>query len=136
MFVIIYYRPIKRGEKKMNNINNRIKLLRKNLNLSQEDFGARIGITRASISNIEKGTRNMSEQTIKSICREFNINPLWLKTGEGDIFLKLPNTLLDELADEYNLTEIEKKLVSSFLKLDQNNRKIITNYLKSAFLDD
>ncbi|WP_279159592.1 helix-turn-helix domain-containing protein [Thomasclavelia cocleata] len=120
----------------MNDMNNRIKLLRKNLNLSQEDFGARIGITRASISNIEKGTRNMSEQTIKSICREFNISPLWLKTGEGDIFLKLPNTLLDELADEYNLTEIEKKLVSSFLKLDQNNRKIITNYLKSAFLDD
>ena len=120
----------------MNDMNNRIKLLRKNLNLSQEEFGTRIGITRASISNIEKGTRNMSEQTVKSIYREFNVSPLWLKTGEGDIFLKFPDTLLDELADEYKLTEIEKKLVSSFLKLNHSDREIITSYLKNAFLDD
>lgn len=70
----------------MSNINDRIKSLRKNLNLSQEAFGNRIGITRASISNIEKGTRNMSEQTLKSICREFNVSSAWLKEGVGDMF--------------------------------------------------
>lgn len=81
----------------MSNINDRIKLLRKNLNLSQEAFGNRIGITRASISNIEKGTRNMSEQTLKSICREFNVSSAWLKEGVGDMFNDMDVDLLNKV---------------------------------------
>ena len=53
-------------------MDQRLKELRLALSLSQEELGKRIGITRAAISNLEKGTRNMSEQTIKSICREFH----------------------------------------------------------------
>ncbi len=118
-------------------VNERIKYLRTEiLHLILEEFGKKLGVTKVAIFNIEKGNRQLTPVMKKAICREFNISPLWLEAGEGDIFSKLPDTLLDELADEYNLTEIEKKLVSSFLKLDQNNRKIITNYLKSAFLDD
>ncbi|WP_286154618.1 helix-turn-helix domain-containing protein [Thomasclavelia cocleata] len=118
-------------------MNNRVKYLRKEkLHLSQEEFGNKISVSDTTISKVEKGVSVLTERNIKSICREFNVSPLWLKTGEGDIFLKFHDTLLDELANEYNLTEIEKKLVSSFLKLNQNNRKIITDYLKSAFLDD
>ena len=81
----------------MSNINDRIKSLRKNLNLSQEAFGNRIGITRASISNIEKGTRNMSEQTLKSICREFNVSSAWLNEGVGDMFNDMDVDLLNKV---------------------------------------
>lgn len=69
--------------------NERVKILRKELNLTQDDFGSRIGVTKASISNIEKGQRNLTDHMFKSICREFNVNPDWLRTGEGDIFVTM-----------------------------------------------
>lgn len=70
-------------------MNNRIKRIRKNSNLSQDAFGKRLGITGASVSRLESGDRDPSDQTITSICREFDVNELWLRTGEGDPFKRL-----------------------------------------------
>lgn len=64
-------------------MNERIKLIRKEANLSQEDFGNRLSITKASISRLESGINNPSDQTISLICKEFNVNEDWLRTGEG-----------------------------------------------------
>lgn len=64
-------------------MNERIKLIRKEANLSQEDFGNRLSITKASISRLESGINNPSDQTISLICKEFNVNEEWLRTGEG-----------------------------------------------------
>ena len=68
-------------------MNERLNLLRKTLNISQEEFGKRLGVTGASISRLEKGERNITEQMIKSICREFNVDYIWLTTGEGEMFV-------------------------------------------------
>lgn len=51
--------------------------------MSQEEFGNRLGITKASISRIESGINNPSEQTIMLLCKEFGVNEVWLRTGEG-----------------------------------------------------
>jgi transcriptional regulator with XRE-family HTH domain len=67
-------------------MNERIKQIRKNANLTLEKFGKRIGITAASCSNIESGKTNPSNQTIQAICKEFGCNEIWLRTGEGDPF--------------------------------------------------
>ena len=67
-------------------MNERIKELRKSLGLTGADFGNRIGITKSSVSTIESGRSNPSEQTIRSICREYGVNEVWLRTGEGDPF--------------------------------------------------
>jgi len=64
-------------------LNDRIKLIRKNKGLSQEEFGKRLSVTKASISRIEAGINNPSDQTIKLICSEFNVNEDWLRTGAG-----------------------------------------------------
>lgn len=64
-------------------MNNRIKEIRKKLGLSQEEFGKRLRVTKTSISKIEAGINNPSDQTIKLICSEFNVNEEWLRTGEG-----------------------------------------------------
>jgi transcriptional regulator with XRE-family HTH domain len=64
----------------------RIKQIRLYLKLTQEEFGARIGLTNASISRIESGSTVTTEQTIRSICREYNVNEAWLRTGEGEMF--------------------------------------------------
>ena len=60
-------------------MNERIKTLRKTLNLTLEQFGERVGVTKMTISRIENGKNNVTEQMCKSICREFNIREDWLR---------------------------------------------------------
>lgn len=111
-------------------VNERLKELRLALGLNQEKFGEKIGLTRSAICNYENGTRAVMEQTIKSICREFNVNYLWLTTGEGEIFTDLPETVIDELAEEFDLDESEKELVRDFVKLPKEQRQILMNFLR------
>lgn len=67
-------------------MNKRLKQIRTTCGLSQEEFGKRIGIeSRAHISSLENGTRNITERIVKDICREFAINEKWLRTGDGEM---------------------------------------------------
>lgn len=114
-------------------MNERLKQLRTKLGLNQEDFGKKIGVTRSAICNYENGSRTLQEQTIKSICREFNVDYLWFTTGEGGEevkFTDLPKTILDELAMQYELTEDEKSLVQDFLSLTKNERSTLLKFLR------
>ena len=61
----------------------RVKAVRDEKHMTMEQFGERLGVTKVAISNIEKGKRNLTEQMIKSICREFGVNEDWLRTGAG-----------------------------------------------------
>lgn len=71
-------------------MNNRIKQVRQALNLSQEEFGNRLSIGKASVSKIELGTNRPSAQTIELICSKFNVNPEWLKDGaDVPMFLEI-----------------------------------------------
>lgn len=68
-------------------MNNRIKILRKQeLKLTQKEFSNRLGLSENFIWQIEKGERIPSDRTITDICREFNVNEVWLRTGEGEPF--------------------------------------------------
>ncbi len=64
-------------------IEDRILTIREKLELSQEEFGERIGVTKSTISLLERKLRNPSERVIRDICREFNINEEWLRSGVG-----------------------------------------------------
>ena len=67
----------------------RVKEVRKSLNLTMEQFGNKLGVTKVAISNIEKEKRNLTEQMSRAICREFNVSEEWLKTGEGEMYQHL-----------------------------------------------
>lgn len=69
-------------------MNARIRELRKALNLSQKDFGKNIGLTQNTISYMEKTGATVTEQNIKTICSQFNVNENWLRTGSGKMFLE------------------------------------------------
>lgn len=64
-------------------MNTRIKTLRKRLDLTLEELGTKLGVTKTTVSRWEKGERTISEQTIKLICNELNVNEDWLRTGAG-----------------------------------------------------
>ena len=73
----------------METIGTRIKEIRKGAGLTLEKFGAKIGITAASLSTIENSKSNPSVQTVLMICREFNVNEDWLRDGTGEPFMQL-----------------------------------------------
>lgn len=70
-------------------LNERIRELRKALGYTLERFGSRLGVTKTAISNIERGERNVTDQMFVSICREFDVNEEWLRTGEGPMFREM-----------------------------------------------
>ena len=112
-------------------ISDRIKDLRKELNLKQSDFANKIGIKQAAISAIEKGIRNVTDRIINDICREFNVNEEWLRNGTGEMFAPTFNDKLDQLATEYNFSKLEYTFFSSYLKLDEKKREAVTEFLES-----
>lgn len=67
-------------------MNERVKQLRTTLDLTQEEFGKKLGVTRSAISYIESGRSNLTDRMIFLICREFSVNEDWLRDGIGDPF--------------------------------------------------
>ena len=111
--------------------------VRKIFKLSQEDFGKRIGLSKASVSAIEKGNRDVTDRTIRLICIEFNIDENWLRTGEGDMFVALPTEELDMLAERYNLSSSAKKIVQLFVELEENEMDAVMRFIdKIASISD
>lgn len=111
----------------------RIKELRKTLNLNQKEFGDKIGVTTSTISGYESGRRTPNESVIKSICREFNVSIAWLKEGLGDMFIETSNNAIDEIIAEYNLDEIQEKIIKTYLELDDDDRRVLTNFFSNLF---
>ena len=73
------------------NINERIRHLRKNeLKMTQNIFASKIDISRSNLGNIETGEVSVTERVIASICREFNVNEVWLRNGTGEEFSEVP----------------------------------------------
>jgi hypothetical protein len=117
----------------MENINTRIAVLRKELDLSMEKFGNIIGVTKSSINNIEKGVNNPSERTIKLICKEFNVNQDWLVNGNGSMFVEL--TREEEIAKYFGTLlkdddmEFQKKFIRALSKLSVDEWKMIEDFI-------
>lgn len=74
----------------------RVKEIRKELNLTLEKFGERVGVTKQTVSRIENGVNNLTDQMALAICRTFSVNEHWLRTGEGEPYIKGSD---DELAE-------------------------------------
>lgn len=93
--------------------NERVKKIRKELHLTLDKFGERLGVTKASMSNIENGNRSVTEQMRKAICREFNVDYIWLTTGQNEMFVKQS---FDDMAVVDNIMETIMKNESEFAK--------------------
>ncbi len=110
-------------------IPERIKILRKELKLSQPAFGERLGVKRDVIANIELERVPVKEIMIKHICRTFDVNPLWLEKGEGEMFLDVPDVILDDLAVEFDLSPTEKNIVTNYLRMSPEDRRKVSDLL-------
>lgn len=93
--------------------------VRKALDLTMEKFGEKLGVQKSAISKIEKDKVNLSDQMIKSICREFNVNYDFLVYGEGEMFDDLPGTILDELCIQYSLDSLDRSLIEMYIEMPE-----------------
>lgn len=112
----------------MNNLKERIRKLRKTLDLTQKGFADRLGITRGTITNYEIGRNEPVASVISLICKEFNVNPKWLRTGEGEMFMPEPKSELEALTKRYDLSAADEFFVERFVKLKPDERKVITDF--------
>lgn len=109
-----------------NSLSKRLVKIRETLKISQDELGTKIGISRFSVSNYESGKRNITERVIKDICREFDVNEEWLRTGEGEMFVELPEGtelgkyIADVIGGE---DDFIKNIIISYMKLDEKNKK-------------
>ena len=114
----------------------RIRSIRKELGLTLEKFGVKLGVGKTAISNIEKGNRNLTEQMALSICREYNVNYDYLMDGEGEMFDDLPQTVLDELCVQYDLDDLDRNLVEMYLEMPEQVRDYLKQEIRKRFLKE
>lgn len=120
-------------------MNQRIKDVRKALGLTQEDFAARLGLTRGAITNIEFNKTEPKPLLVQLICKEFNVNEFWLRTGEGEMFIR--KTRNDELAEFFGQLSQEddsfkKRLISALSRLDVNSWEALEKFANDLFTKD
>lgn len=117
----------------MNSIGDRIKYLRKEqLNKTQKEFGSRIGLKPNSVSDIESGKNKPTEQTLKAICREFNVSYLWITEGVEPIYEVLDADSMARIDDIMTgENEFAKNLFREFAKLDDSEWKTLEKLLKN-----
>lgn len=106
-------------------MNERLKKLRKTLDMTQQEFADRIGIKRNSLANYETGRNTPIDAIIVSICREFNVNEEWLREGKGEMFIKM--TRDEEIATFIGKTlhseedSFKKRLISVLSALNESD---------------
>ncbi len=114
---------------------DRIKKIRKQLDLTQQIFGERLGVKRNTVAQWESGINTLTEQMFKSICREFNVNEEWLRNGQGEMFIEMGQDeqiaafiggVLHDRGDSF-----KKRYISMLASLDESEwktlEKILTN---------
>ena len=109
-------------------LKERIKELRERLGLTQQKFSDRIGLKRQTIAAYEVGKIEPSDSTLLLLCKEFNVNEEWLRTGKGEIFLPESNDELKALAKKYNLSYGTQILIEKIVRMKEADRQVILNY--------
>lgn len=110
----------------------RIRKLRKYLDLTQQEFADKIGMKRNTIANYETGRNDPSSSVVSLLCREFNVNEDWLRTGEGEMFIKVPEddeiaSLVYDLLDpnDNKFYDVILETIRAYSELSPNSQKAV-----------
>lgn len=121
-------------------MHERIKQIRKALNLTQEEFGKRIGYTRGAVTNIELQKVEPKPLMLDLICREFNVNEQWLRTGEGEMFVQhsrdeeIARFFGEVLKDEKS--DFRRRLIHALSKLSVDEWDMIERRARELLVED
>lgn len=102
----------------------RIRKLRRALDLTQQEFADKIGMKRNTIANYETGRNDPSASVISLICREFNANEEWIRTGEGEMFVqRTRNQVITDFLGDLIMEDatFKKRLIEALAELDERD---------------
>lgn len=117
----------------MSELNERISHIIENLGIKKTAFAERLNVSQAFVSQLCSGVKQPSERTLMDICREFRVNYLWLKEGQGDMFTSTPQSVIEKLAEDYHLDDMDKKIIEKYLELNDEQRKVLKEYFRKIF---
>ena len=111
----------------------RIREVRKTLGLTLEKFGEKIGMKKNSVSQLENGKNSVTEQVIKAICREYNVDYMWLTTGDGEMFIDTDDDFIERI-DRIMAGEDDarKNLFKFMLELSDEDIAALDRLMKKA----
>ena len=120
-------------------MNNRLRQIRKERHLTQEEFGKKIGIeSRAHISALENGNRTITDRIINDVCREFNVNEEWLRTGKGEMYKTTTDEVKSYVEDLLNYSgegnsfyDTIIEMMKTYHNLDEQSKKIMRDYFQA-----
>lgn len=107
-------------------LNQRIREIRKNENLSAVKFGERLGVKQNTVSQWETGKNTIPEHMIMSIIKEFNVNEDWLRTGKGEMYKLVEDKLsmyVSEITDGND--DFIKDFITVYMELDQVSKEAL-----------
>lgn len=113
-------------------INDRVKAVRNQLELTQVEFGSKTGISQGHLTSIENGKRTVTEKTLKVICATFDVNEEWLRFGQGEMFVRDDSKLITQLARQYNLDAFSRRFIETYVELPEAQRAIIKKFAYSV----
>lgn len=111
-------------------MNNRIRQIRKHYNYSQTVFGNKIGVSLGVIKNLEQGKTTLSSPLFDLLCSIYNVNPDWLRTGNGNMFVADEFSIVDKLQYTYELSDTSAEIIAGFLKLPKSEQDSFMQTLK------
>ena len=120
-------------------MNERIRMVREAAGLSQTAFGARLGVSRDVVNNLERGRVDIKDHFVKLICAEFQVDENWLRTGEGGegpIYNESEAFSLDRWAKEHGATELELEIIKVYFELDPAIRRAVMDHFRAHFAAD
>lgn len=115
---------------------DRIKQLRKKLGITQQKFADTIGVKQNTVAQYEIGRNEPIDSVINLICKEYNVNPDWLRNGDGEMFLAPDTFSLDEYAKVNKLNKTEMSIIRNFMELDPDMRQAVYNIFVNAFKEN
>lgn len=116
----------------METLNDRIRLARKHLSLSQKDFADQLGLSQRSISWSEQSGNNVPDSTIKSICMAFSISEEWLRDGTGPMQSKSNSFDLTQYVLDRDGDPLELEIIKAYLTLPKDIRQAVLDHFKKC----
>lgn len=104
-------------------IHERLKYLREQLHLTTRAFGESINMSGSAITNMEKGLRNVTDRTVRDICREYSINPDWLLNGNEPMY--------EDVVNDLDINDEVKQLAKQYNLLSDKDRELVKNMINS-----
>lgn len=111
-------------------IGGRIKKVRIDAGLNQTEFAEKLNLSKSSISIAESDKSSLSKRALIDIGEKFNVNLDWLETGEGEPYLEPTPAVMKLLTSEYNLDEVDKKIIEAYLSLSPIERQVFKDFVK------